>query len=77
MFRQVVVHQLLAKYENTVYTRQGDVHECTCISPILGLGSLMRVIALSTLKAFWEQNSRYRDAAVPTITWYRLTVNAN
>ena len=37
----------------------------------------MRVIALSTLKAFWEQNGRYKDAAVPTITWYRLVVGAN
>jgi len=31
----------------------------------------MRVIALSTLKAFWEANPEYADAKEPTLAWYR------
>ena len=37
----------------------------------------MRVIALSTLKAFWEENSKYRDAEQPTLAWYRLILKAD
>jgi mRNA interferase HigB len=31
----------------------------------------MRIIALSTLKVFWERNSAYVDAIEPTLAWYR------
>jgi len=31
----------------------------------------MRVIALSTLRAFWESSSRYDDAKQPALVWYR------
>jgi len=37
----------------------------------------MRVIALSTLKVFWEQNPAYRDAKEPTLAWYRHTLKAD
>ncbi len=37
----------------------------------------MRVIALSTLKAFWEENPAYRDARGPALAWYRHTLKAN
>jgi len=37
----------------------------------------MRVIALSTLKAFWEENPAYRDAKDPALAWYRHTLKAN
>jgi mRNA interferase HigB len=37
----------------------------------------MRVIAVSTLKAFWRQNSEYRDAEAPTLAWYRDTLKAD
>jgi mRNA interferase HigB len=36
----------------------------------------MRVIALSTLKAFWEA-SKYADAKEPTLAWYRHTLHAD
>jgi mRNA interferase HigB len=31
----------------------------------------MRVIALRTLKRFWEGNPDYADAKEPTLAWYR------
>ena len=37
----------------------------------------MRVIALSTLKAFWEEHSEYRDVVEPALAWYRYTLKAD
>lgn len=37
----------------------------------------MRVIALSTLKAFWERNPVYQDAKEPALAWYRHTLKAD
>lgn len=37
----------------------------------------MRIIALSTLKAFWERNAAYRDAQEPVLAWYRYTLRAD
>lgn len=37
----------------------------------------MRIIALSTLKAFWENNPSYADAIQPTLAWYRHALKAN
>lgn len=37
----------------------------------------MRVIALSTLKAFWENNPQNADAAEPAKAWYRHTLKAD
>ena len=37
----------------------------------------MRVIALRTLKSFWEQNSTHLDAKEPALAWYRHTFKAN
>jgi mRNA interferase HigB len=37
----------------------------------------MRVIALSTLKAFWEANPDCTDAEEPVLAWYRHTVKAD
>jgi mRNA interferase HigB len=37
----------------------------------------MRIIALSTLKAFWEENPEYMDAKEPTLAWYRHTLHAD
>jgi mRNA interferase HigB len=37
----------------------------------------MRVIALSTLKAFWEGRPAYSDAKEPTLAWYRHTLYAD
>ena len=36
----------------------------------------MRIIALSTLKAFWAENP-YIDAKDPTLAWYRHTLKAD
>jgi len=30
----------------------------------------MRIIALSTLKSFWEEHPEYLDAKEPTLAWY-------
>lgn len=37
----------------------------------------MRIIALSTLKAFWENNPEYADAIDPTLAWYRHALKAD
>ena len=37
----------------------------------------MRIIALSTLKAFWEENPEYRDAKEPTLAWHRHALRAD
>lgn len=37
----------------------------------------MRVIALSTLKAFWEDRPEYADAKQPTLAWHRQALHAN
>jgi mRNA interferase HigB len=37
----------------------------------------MRVIALSTLKAFWEGNPAHADAKEPTLAWYRQVEKAD
>ena len=37
----------------------------------------MRIIALSTLKTFWEVNPEYMDAKQPTLAWYRHVLAAD
>ena len=37
----------------------------------------MRIIALSTLKAFWEHDAAYSDAIEPTLAWYRHALKAD
>jgi len=37
----------------------------------------MRVIAVSTLKAFWENNPAYMDAKAPLEAWYGFTRKAD
>lgn len=37
----------------------------------------MRVIAVSTLKAFWNDHLQYQDAAAPTLVWYRDVLKAD
>ena len=37
----------------------------------------MRVIALSTLKAYWEENPEYRDVMEPVLAWYRHALKAD
>ena len=37
----------------------------------------MRIIALSTLKRFWEQNPAYQDASEPVRAWYRRALQAD
>ncbi|HEY2290071.1 MAG TPA: type II toxin-antitoxin system HigB family toxin [Thermoanaerobaculia bacterium] len=37
----------------------------------------MRVIALSTLKAFWEANPGCEDVKDPVLAWYRHAVSAD
>ncbi len=37
----------------------------------------MRVIALSTLKAFWTDSQAHQDARAPTLAWYREVLKAD
>ncbi|MHB8254651.1 MAG: type II toxin-antitoxin system HigB family toxin [Acidiferrobacter sp.] len=37
----------------------------------------MRIIALSALKTFWEQNPAYRDAKEAALSWYRHMLKAD
>jgi len=37
----------------------------------------MRIIALSTLKAFWEKHPEYMDAKESTLAWYRHALAAD
>lgn len=37
----------------------------------------MRVIALSTLKAFWAKGLLYHDAQQPALAWYRDVLSAD
>ena len=37
----------------------------------------MRIIALSILRAFWEDSPEYLDAKEPTLAWYRHALNAH
>lgn len=37
----------------------------------------MRIISLSTLKAFWEDNPKYLDSKEQTLAWYRLALKAD
>ena len=37
----------------------------------------MRIIALSTLKSFWEEHPEYLDAKEPTLAWYRHALAAD
>lgn len=37
----------------------------------------MRIIALSTLKAFWADAPEYEDAREPTLAWYRQALDAD
>ena len=45
-------------------------HRGTIIAP-------MRIIALSTLKAFWENDPSYTDVIQPTLAWYRHALKAD
>ncbi len=37
----------------------------------------MRIIAISTLKAFWSRRPAYRDVERPTLAWYRDVLRAD
>lgn len=37
----------------------------------------MRIIALSTLKAFWDTEPGYSDAREPALAWYRHALKAD
>jgi len=37
----------------------------------------VRIIALSTLKSFWEKNPAYLDAKEPVLAWYQHTLTAD
>ncbi len=38
---------------------------------------MVRVLALSTLRAFWERSSAFADAKEPLLAWYRHALHAD
>ena len=47
------------------------------MSPILGLNFVMRVIAVSALRSFREENRATADAREPILAWYRHVSRAD
>lgn len=45
--------------------------------PLWDYDTLMRIIALSTLKAFWQDQPRHQDAKEPALAWYRHALHAD
>jgi len=45
--------------------------------PIWDYPQAVRVLALSTLRAFWEQTSGFADAREPLLAWYRHALHAD
>jgi mRNA interferase HigB len=45
--------------------------------PIWDYDPVVRVLALSTLRAFWERNPRYEEAKQPLLVWYRYALKAD
>ena len=39
--------------------------------------AVMRIIALSTLRKFWETSPSYADSIEPVMAWYRETLKAD
>lgn len=39
--------------------------------------SFVRIIAISTLRAFWEENPEHLNAKEPTLVWYRHALAAD
>ena len=37
---------------------------------------LLRIIAVSTLKSFWEKTPKYEDSRAPLLAWYRHALTA-
>jgi hypothetical protein len=56
---------------------EADFDPEVAIVPIWDYHRVVRVIALSTLKAFWDANPSCLDAKEPVLAWYRQTVNAD
>jgi mRNA interferase HigB len=47
------------------------------IVPIWDYSAVVRVIALSTLKMFWDESPAFRDSREPILAWYRHVLKAN
>lgn len=47
------------------------------IVPFWDYKKFMRIIAVSTLKAFWENHTAYADSKEPLLAWYRFAQNAD
>jgi mRNA interferase HigB len=45
--------------------------------PIWDYSTVLRVIALSTLRKFWESSPSYVDSVEPGMAWYRETLKAD
>jgi mRNA interferase HigB len=54
-----------------------SVHALACGVPLWDYTAGMRVIALSTLKAFWAEHPEYQDAREPALAWYREVLRAD
>ena len=45
--------------------------------PIWDYSAVVRIIALSTLKRFWDESPAFRDSREPTLAWYRHVLKAD
>ena len=45
--------------------------------PLRDYNLFMRIIALSMLKAFWQDQPRHQDAKEPALAWYRHALHAD
>ena len=69
----------MAKEQFLAYFKRGNNRNC--YSPELGLYCRelvqLRIIAVSTLKSFWERTPKYEDSRAPLLAWYRHTLAAD
>ena len=69
----------MAKEQFLAYFKRGNNRNC--YSPELGLYYRelvqLRIIAVSTLKSFWEKTPKYEDSRAPLLAWYRHALTAD
>lgn len=60
-----------------VFLSSKNLYKFIAKVPFWDYAACMRIIALSTLKTFWNQHPEYSDVIDPTLTWYRYALKAD
>jgi mRNA interferase HigB len=70
---------LSSRFERPYYAKAGTVPVKNLLGPKLGLcyNQTVRVIALSTIKAFLDQSAGVADAREPMMAWFRQVRQAD